>query len=152
MQKELENLFRVIRENNNVFHDCADDLELAEDAVNSFIDYFNAVVNMELRIVSQRTDGISSYIFRQMDNERREMHNIAIEYCRLLNDLCQKYNTPKVCEINMNDRHAVAQYIGNTVNTIYMHGIESERTFDDLVSKYAHENPIRSFSAEDLER
>lgn len=80
--------------------------------------------------------------FRQKDMRRREVHTLASEACRTLNEICDLFSLSHVCNFDPEDRQEVARFAGETVYAIYNHGISGQRTFDEILEDSANKHIV----------
>ena len=93
--------------------------------LNCFVDYYNQVVRMEIFAVSVAMwNSTDSFIYSQMDKERRFRHNLCIKACDDLNKLCRYFEIPDIFTGSIEDRHDVATFCGAIVADLFQHGIK----------------------------
>lgn len=120
-------------------------LDLISDSMTSMPNYVNAVANEQIMmpIIAARYEGqdYRDQVMR-LDSTRRMCHDTAIIGINMLNRLCENLDLEPFAEIDTSDRHAVAGFVGKTVNEIYNHGIGNENydntaysSFDKAVEK-----------------
>lgn len=105
-----------------------------KDIVNSFVDYTNAVIDIEM--FSQAIlewDAVTSYMYKQKDEERSIRHNICIDNCVTLNKIAEDFDFDLY--INTSDRHEVACFVSDSIKSIFDKGIN--RTYDEMVMEYS---------------
>ncbi len=108
------------------------------EKLNYFADYFNQVVRMEILANSITTWSSSdSFLYSQMDEERRFRHDLCVNACEDLNQMCQRLGIQDFYPGDVDDRHDVAAFCGVLVSNLFLHGINEERSFDDLVQEFA---------------
>ena len=54
-----------------------------------------------------------------------------------LNQMCQRLGIQDFYPGDVDDRHDVAAFCGVLVSNLFLHGINEERSFDDLVQEFA---------------
>lgn len=95
-------------------------------AFTTFPDYANVVIRQQamIPIWQARYDGqeLRDRI-SEIDTTRRNMHEAAIASANMLNRMCAKNGLEPFFEGDTNDRHAVADFVGDYVNEVYNHGI-----------------------------
>lgn len=129
------NIFQLINYIKSHDIDKKDDyLIIINDALHSFVAYFNTVVDIEIFVSTLKEwTSVSEYMYRNKDENRRLQHDECIHFCNIINDISEK-----ICYdlyINTKDRHEVACFIGDTLNNAYSNGIN--RSFDELVKDYS---------------
>jgi hypothetical protein len=118
----LNELIEYIKSAN--INDKKDYMQIIKDTLDSFVDYFNIVVDMQ--IFSQTNMSWTSkteYMYKVKDENRRESHNICISYCEKINQLAKLLDFDLY--IDTTDRHIVACFIGNTIMENYSKGIDN---------------------------
>lgn len=110
--------------------------DLMADSLNSMPNYVNSVVNEQIMmpIISARYDG-QDYrdAVMKLDSTRRMCHDNAIIGINMMNRLCENLNLEPFAEVDTTDRHAVADFVGKTVNELYNQGINNN---SEQVEKY----------------
>ncbi len=132
-------LVAAVKSSNYTTEEQTDILKIIRSDINSFIDYFNQVVEMEL-LAESGFDSASMYMYKSMDETRRQYHDICVESCEEINQMCEKLGIDKICDFDISDRHEVAKFCGYIVSGIYAKGINEEKSFDKLVMLYASQN------------
>jgi len=128
----LLDLVKHIKLTNNAERDTY--LTLVNDAMKAFVSYFNAVVDIEIFAESVTTwTPVTEYLFKSKDEARVQKHDLCINYCNTINDIAQALKLELY--IDTNNRHIVACFIGDTLNSIYDKGIH--RSFDEMVLNYS---------------
>ena len=114
-------------------------IKLIKEYINNYIEYFNYVVSMEIFAESQLSSSNPGvcYIYKSMDETRRSYHDICVNTCGYLNEICKNYGLEPICDFNLNDRHEVAKFCGYIVSGIYAKGIKEEKSFDKMVKLFA---------------
>lgn len=106
--------------------------------LNCFADYFNQVVRMEIFASSISTwDSSNSFMYSQMDEERRLRHDLCVDACNSLNNICQDLGITDFYNGDIDNRHDIAAFCGVIVSELFLKGIDEERSFDELVQTYA---------------
>lgn len=109
--------------------------------INKCIEYFNHVVKMEslaLNTISWNTS--IEFIYKKYDEERRMLHDMCISACKDIDELCEEFDVDPICNVQQSDRKKVADLCGLIVSGLYMKGINETRTFDELITEFAHNN------------
>lgn len=111
-------------------HDEKEAYDTLEGAFASFTNYGSIVIRMEtmMPIWKTRCSG-ADYADRvsNIDRQRHNAHEAAIVNIRLLNRLSESYGLPPFADINTDDRHAVAGFIGQFMAEIYADGTDTAR-------------------------
>lgn len=79
----------------------------------SFSAYVDIVYNMEvrMRIAMTRMEGSEYRDFvMSLDAGRRHAHESAIAHCGMLNKICRMMEVEEICDCDINDRYAVADF------------------------------------------
>lgn len=101
-------------------------LEFVGARLKAFPDYANIVVREQIMTPIWRVQ-YDGQDFRDrisdIDRQRRSAHDAAIMSVNILNRMCDKMGLPAYADIDTNDRHAVADFVGQYVNEIYNNGI-----------------------------
>lgn len=141
MREKIDEIFNKIK---NLDIDQNEIKNLEKDVIkylNSFADYFNQVVRMEIFCkgisVWNQSD---EYIYSQMDEDRRIKHDLCIYACDELNNMCKELKLPMFFNGNINDRNEIAAFCGCIISDIYLDGICEERSFDELIMHFSKEN------------
>lgn len=74
---------------------------------------------------------------QDIDSKRRICHENAISATNVLNRLSKNLNLPAFADVDVTDRHAVAEFVGGFVNEVYNNGIGN--TFDDATYQKSSE-------------
>lgn len=125
--------------------DRGEALDMIADSMVSFPNYVNAVAREQIMmpIISAKYDGqdYRDQVMR-LDSTRRMCHDSAIIGVNMMNRLCANLDLEPFATIDTDDRHAVAGFVGKTVNEIYNQGIGNEAydktaysSFDTAVEK-----------------
>ena len=85
--------------------------------INSFIEYFNSVVNEQLYYSSTNTQERKVYEMKLRDEQRSKKHDDCIRACYRLNEICSAVNVDKICNVDIKDRTQVAQFCGYIIQT-----------------------------------
>lgn len=92
----------------------------------TFPDYANVVIREQtmLPIWAARYEG-QEYRDRvsEIDTRRHNCHEAAITGVNMLNRMCARHGLEPFFDGDTNDRHAIADFVGDYVNEIYNHGI-----------------------------
>lgn len=97
-------------------------------SLSSFPDYAQTVIGQEtqMRMLNVMYSGEEFRDRTQtLDQTRRNAHNNAIGSINALNRFCKNLGLEPFADINTNDRHAVAEFVGDYVNEVYREGISS---------------------------
>lgn len=82
-------------------------------AMKAFSSYVDIVYNMEVRmkIAMTRMEGSEYRDFvMNLDTGRRHAHENAIGQCSMLNRICRMLEVEEICDCDINDRYAVADF------------------------------------------
>lgn len=149
MKEKIRKFMEAISTNENSPETVDHIIRFAYNAINRWVDYF---VNVFYQVIGTETDralwNIGSIDGEELrrrteerDNSRRKAHNLAIQACAQINRLCDKYGIEKICP-ETDDRHVVAEFIGQFIQEIYQDGItNSGHSFDDAF-EYAKEHGL----------
>jgi hypothetical protein len=128
MDENFVNLIECIKSSNYSQDEKEHLIHDVKRGLNSFVDYFNQVVKMEIFASTTITwTSTTEYMYKTMDEKRRMLHNICINACKNLNDICENLGIQSVCNINIEDRHEVAAFCGYIVTSVFMDGIEENQ-------------------------
>lgn len=130
MKEGAVDLIKAISQKEQNAEDVAYLTDFIVERLESFTNYFNAVYrdvvmaefSNELRNAGRITQEDYEYRRTVTDRARRMAHDVAIDSCKQLNRLCQKYDVPAICPTE-DDRYKVADFIGSFVYNIYQEGI-----------------------------
>ena len=127
-------LLAAIKKSKNEWVPMAVDVVIR--CINVFVEYMNSVIDTELysRSIIEWTK-TSEYIFKQKDEHRRVAHDMAVEACKTLNEICDRFGFAHICNFDISDRQSVADFVGKTVYHIYCHGIAKPRNFDEILEE-----------------
>lgn len=105
--------------------DAKDAYETLTSAMESLVNYQNAVIAMEtqmrlLRFTKEGQDFRDAV--QQLDTNRRYKHDAAIANLNILNRICDAYETERICPIDTSDRYEAAKFIGEWCNEMYQNG------------------------------
>ncbi|MCM1430344.1 MAG: DUF3232 domain-containing protein [Muribaculaceae bacterium] len=138
MQNGITEIFDKLKETRND-DEKIQDCKVLTACLNSFGDYFNHIVKMNIYSKSVISwTSVSEYMYKHMDEERRNLHDVAIQSCREINEICKKYNIPLVCDFDIDNRYKVAEFIACIITNAYLEGIHCEKSFDELVEEYSN--------------
>lgn len=105
---------------------CQDNLDYdyLELCIDSFKDYANTVIDYatKIEIVKERYSGdidAKKDAIIRYDTARHNAHEAAISSVAGLNRFCERNNLEPFVKINVNNRHEVAEFVGNFVNQVY---------------------------------
>lgn len=131
---DYKNLIHAIVEKGE---DVNDTVDFLYERMEKFTLYFNTVyravirseISNELRAGGLLTQ--EDYQTRIMtdDRDRRIAHDSAIDACRQINRLCDRYNEKRICP-ETDDRYVIADYIGRFVYEVYQKGQSQTRNVD----------------------
>jgi len=100
-------------------------MEFIVDQIEVFRKYANSVVEMEIRIPLERfrmeTEDLQRFIER-LDTNRRNIHERAIDSCRILNRLCDKMGLEAFYPGDLEDRYQVADFCWEIVSELFRNG------------------------------
>lgn len=109
-----------------VFDGSRDDaLDTVEEQMGKFTGYVNVVIREQVMGPIWR-DRCEPEDLRErimaIDRERRIAHNAAIDAVNILNRLSKAYGVAPFADIDTDDRHAVADMVGDYVAEVYSRG------------------------------
>jgi|GEM_PF-4883894 hypothetical protein len=129
---EINELIKTIKQSK--FKNKDDYLLSLVDIINSFVEYSNSVINIEIYAQSvSEWNQVSSYMYKQKDEDRSIKHNICIDKCNELNEIANDFNFDLYIETS--NRHEVACFVGDTIKSIYDKSIN--RTYDEMIISYS---------------
>lgn len=100
-------------------------MEFIVDQIEVFRKYVNSVVEMEIRIPLERfrmeTEDLQRFIER-LDTNRRNIHERAIDSCRILNRLCDTMGLEAFYPGDLEDRYQVADFCLEIVSELFRDG------------------------------
>lgn len=109
-------------------------LDTLETELTAFPEYANVVIREQIMVPIWR-ERCEPEEFREnvqnMDTRRRDAHDNAITSVNVLNRISSKLGLEPFADIDTNDRHAVAEMVGQYTNELYNNGIGG--SFDDAV-------------------
>lgn len=124
IEREI-NLIKAMKEQNFkiFFEGNADDAyDTMTDAMGSFVEYQNHVINMGVTqpTIHARYKGqkIRDKL-EDLDKTRKIKHDAAIANASMLNRICDNYGVERIVPIDTNDRYAVADFIGDFCTEVY---------------------------------
>lgn len=133
---KFEKLVEAIRM--QVTDEPEDFLELVEKDMCSFGEYVNAVMSMEvgINIARARLEGeeLRDRIM-QLDQRRRDCHEMAIVGVKRLNRFAEQFNVPKIYLGDVEDRYSVADFCMETVNEFFSTRSGNVTRFDEKKAK-----------------
>lgn len=104
------------------------------NAMGSFVDYQNHVINMGIiqPTLYARYEGqeLRDKVM-DLDQRRKSKHDAAIANMSMLNRICDNYGVERIAPVDTNDRYAVAEFIGDFCAEIY----EENRSGKQLSAK-----------------
>lgn len=108
-----------------------DDLIMIENGLKNFVEYINSVIMMVFgsEIIKKKygPDQRRAYL-QGLDTKRHVCHEACISSLKLLNRYCLLYGVEQVAEdVNLEDRYAVADYIGAFILEVYSNEIHESR-------------------------
>ena len=106
--------------------DAEDAYESIGTALDSFTNYANTVIHQQhmLPIYYARFEGQDLRDKIMSDDSRRKIaHDNAIAYVGFMNRLSDRLGLEPFADVDTNDRHEVARFIGDFVNETYNNGI-----------------------------
>lgn len=107
--------------------------------LNTYVDYFNHVVRMNIESSrSKEWTPVIEYMFKQMDEQRRDFHNICLNSSLEINNLCDKYKISRFCNFDPEDREKVADFIGKVLISSYDEELSKNKSFDEYVDQHTH--------------
>jgi hypothetical protein len=128
----LRDLILAVKQSDN--ENKQDYLDILTDTWNAFVTYFNTVVDMEkLSAATTTWTSVTEYLYKTKDEERRLNHNICVARCDNINHIAE--NIGFDLYIDINDRHQVACFIGDSLSMAYNNGIH--RSMDEMVLTYS---------------
>lgn len=141
LEKEQAILSKLQAENYASFDgDKEEAFDFLGARLDAFPAYVNAVVRMETMMPIWRarydTQEFQDSVQR-IDTERKHAHDAAIASVNILNRMSKSLGLEPFAEVDTNDRHAVAEMVGNYVNEVYNHGIGG---FDQAVKDKQRDN------------
>lgn len=79
-----------------------------------------------------------------VDNERRSKHNAAIDACNQLNRLCERYDIPRICNIDTNNRAEVADFAAHFAMASPSHGyaLTHNYTMDEVIHSMQNDSRL----------
>lgn len=129
---EINELIKTIKKSN--FKNKEEYLLSLVDIINSFVEYSNSVINIEIYAQSvSEWNQVSSYMYKQKDEDRSIKHDICIDKCDKLNKIANDFNFDLY--IDTSNRHEVACFVGDTIKSIYDKSIN--RTYDEMIISYS---------------
>lgn len=137
MDKVGKIMQKMAETNYDMFEGDKDEaMEFLADKLEAFPRYANVVIRQQIMmpIWQQRFEGQE---FRdkvqEIDATRRFAHESAISTCNILNRMSKSFGLEPFADIDTGDRHAVAEFVGKSVNEVYNDGIgnDSGRAFDN---------------------
>lgn len=101
-------------------------MDLIRDQVDNFRKYVNAVVEMEIRIPIARFRSTDAEDFQRfverLDSNRRKIHEVAIDSCRILNRTCATMGLDSFYPGDLEDRYQVADFCMEIVSELFRNG------------------------------
>ena len=123
-----------------------EDIEVITACLNNFADYFNHVVKMNIFATTHKVwNKPTEYMYIQMDNQRRELHDICVMSCARINEIAESYNLGVILEFDITDRKAVARFIAFLVTNIYLRDVSPDKSFDDLICEFSKSKELVVF-------
>lgn len=141
----IEKLEKLIKECNDEY-----ELLLVQTSVDDFVRYVNTVIDYAVKIpIAQESfrydrDRLIAEIERY-DHARHYAHEAAIAGCSSLNRLCELKGVEPIAQVNTEDRHEVARFVGDFINEIYN---DCVRGGMDRAVELAKEAPYPQFKIE----
>lgn len=140
-KNDIHFLFQKINNSNflpDEKNNMKDDLT---NALNSFADYVDIVVKMEIFCESiSAWNSFAEFKFKNFDEERRLQHDKCVLACNTINEICDKIGMKHFCEIDIENRNEVANFAGMVVNNLFLYGINPKTrhntlSFDCVIEK-----------------
>ena len=117
-----------------------DALMLLKFAADGITDYVNSVCKhyyMAKILVAEKGRFESREEISSLDKSRHLAHENVIMLLRAVNRQCEKQRIEPFCDVDLNDRHAVADFCGAFANEVFNHmiegGIDDRIDFSDRV-------------------
>ena len=104
-----------------------DALMLLKFAADGITDYVNSVCKhyyMAKILVAEKGRFESREEISSLDKSRHLAHENVIMLLRAVNRQCEKQRIEPFCDVDLNDRHAVADFCGAFANEVFNHMIE----------------------------
>ena len=136
INKHIEELFMAL--NNSELPNMEELKRETGCCINSFIEYFDSVVNEQLYYSSTNTQERKVYEMKLRDEQRSKKHDDCIRACCQLNDTCTVLNVDKICNYDVEDRTQVAQFCGYIISSLYFSNIRS----DENLNKWLDSCPL----------
>lgn len=145
LEKEQRIIQKLHDTNYALFDGDKDDaFDTLDSAFRAFPDYVNIVVQEQTMMPIWRAR-LEPEEFREhvteIDRRRKNTHDVAIDSVNMMNRFSKALGLEPFAEVNTNDRHAVAEFVGQYVNQVYNHGIGG---FDEAVKQAQRSGYARS--------
>lgn len=133
LEKEQEILETLVNTDFAVFGgDEKDALETISESLDSFSDYAKLLIHRQnilpiLRVQLQDEDYEKAV--QELDTRLRNAHDNAIVGMSIMNRISKNLNLEPFAPVNTENRHAVAECVGQYVSEVYNYGIG--QSFDD---------------------
>lgn len=122
-------------------------LDFLTEQIQIFPKYVNEVVTMtSMRNIWMATCDKDEYCNRMqnIDRSRKIIHDRCVDSVKILNRMSASLGLEPFADINTDDRHEVAKFVGRYVNEVYSVGIgENEDFFDHAVKENTGYNESR---------
>lgn len=138
-------LLEKMKEDNYAMFDGnqAEALTFVEERLASLSNYVNVVTREQIMLPIWR-DECDTADFQEnamkIDEQRRIVHNAAIDAVNVLNRMCAKYGLPPFADVDTTDRRAVAKMIGDYASEVYNDGIRNGGREGASQGKHANDN------------
>ncbi|MCR5118180.1 MAG: hypothetical protein K6B44_01000 [Lachnospiraceae bacterium] len=126
----IEDLIEAIAHSDKSDEEKDDIFAIIKSKLNCFMDYVGHVISTEVYkdiICSGCSNGTEEYMYKKTDEYRSRCHDECIIACKRLNEICDSLGIDHFCNIDTDDRHEVAKFVGKTVTNMFATGIK-ERT------------------------
>lgn len=123
------------------YFDSADEAyEFIFENIQSFVDYANSILEIRKRtaFLMQCLEGQNFRdAYSKLDERRTFYHNKSIRALTQLDRLCNIYNIESICKnVDLSDRYAVHDWIGNFIFEIYFSDKIEKMSFNDIIESY----------------
>lgn len=147
IDKEKQLLEKLRQTNYEMFDRNKEEaLDFVSQRLTAFPNYANVVIREQILTPIWRVNLGGQELRDQimsMDQRRHSSHENAIASLNGLNRMCESLGMGRFADIDTDDRHAVADFVGDYVNELYNNGIGNG--FDEATSqKHREYDPDRT--------
>ena len=98
--------------------------------------YFEVVSREQLYYLSTPKERIEKTRLKNYDDCRREAHDLCIDNCIKLNEICRIAGVEKICDFDTSDRRKAAEFAGYVAGIMFISNISCEEELQKWWGEY----------------